>query len=147
MALVEGLIRFNNGEVKVFMFCTTSNVIFNNFFENFQDFEFNKDLFKNNSSLFFNKKELCNCHKIERVEFYLNEYSKYWIGSACKNCKTILTGLDPCCNYPIYNEDEIDDELYSDYAKYDNGDEGFPRNIVSPIWASQKFASEDFIKD
>lgn len=77
MALVEGLIRFNNGEVKVFMFCTTSNVIFNDFFENFQDFEFNKDLFKNNRSLFFNKKELCNCHKIERVEFYLNEYSKY----------------------------------------------------------------------
>ncbi len=133
MARIEGLIRFPDGEIKVFMYCNTANVVFSQFYDTIKEFEAGTELFHNNNSLFFLEEIQCN-HNSERVELYLVDYSLYWVGSACRNCKTILTGLDPASN--IILEDSSGDSYY------DSGDEGAPIKISPPEWCSKYLNNE-----
>lgn len=136
MARVHGLLKFPDGEIRVFMYCDTADVVFDYIFGSFKNFEDARDLYNNNKDKFgFTPMVSVKCnHKPERIELFLPVYNKYWIGSACKACNKILSGIDPACNFPIR---EYSNDYYQDTEYYDCGDEGFPSIISPPDWVIQ----------
>lgn len=129
---IKGLMRFPDGDVKIFKYCNTTDMVCSQFYNDIKHFKESKAQL-NKSSFSYDK--FCD-HNSERVEFYLIDKSLYWVGSACRKCKTILTGLDPACNNEITKKSYSSDNFYSREVYFDNGDEGTAIKIKAPKWVT-----------